>query len=445
MGYMSDRDRMVDLIFRKNLFDAAWYGDRYPDVAMLGMDAAYHYRHYGLVMGRAPSQACQGAGCRQALSLPLPPRGGALQQAYHHAVGISDTVGIEYARLHVPDQFSHTIATLHANAALAKGEDAAWLQHINAYLQHFGAAPLLMGQGAGLLDRFATGNLPAVTGGPLVTVIMPAWNAQNTIAAAVRSILGQTWRNLELLIIDDASQDGTWAVMQGLAASDSRIKIRRNAVNVGPYVSKNIMLSMAQGAWITGHDADDWAHPQRIEHHLQAILSRPSPPRVSMSYMIRMDEAGMIDRFGPVSDYCLDGVARLAAIAGTFEAGFLRDHLGSWDNIRFGADSELVARARVLIGDEFAKLPQISMICLNLKDSLTNDSVNGVHPVKGLSQSRQDYVAAYRLWHQALGEEGGAGSKLAFPPPPAQPRPFAAPEAMTVPGEVIRRNLSLNR
>lgn len=445
MHKMCAMNQMVDFIFEKNLFDAAWYRASYRDLSMLGMQPAYHYRHYGYAMDRPPAPYYLDAARRKALALPLPDKGRALQQAHDLARRFSHETGIEYARLHVPETLAYSIETLRANAALAKGKKDAWLHHINCYLKNFGAAPLVMGQGAGLLDRFATNTAPEVTGGPLVTVIMPVWNAETTITAAVQSILAQTWRNLELLIADDASQDGTWPVIQRLAEGDSRVKIRRNKVNVGPYVSKNIMLAEARGAWITGHDADDWAHPQRLEKHMQMILSRPVPPRVSMSYMIRMDEAGMIDRFSPISDYCLDGAARLAAISGTFEAAFLRDSLGCWDNVRFGADSELVARARVLIGDEFAKLPQISMICLNLESSLTNDQDTGVHPVTGLSQSRQNYLAAYKHWHEKLKMAGGIGAKLKFPPGLSQIRAFPAPDEMAVPVEAIHRNLPSSR
>ena len=84
-------------------------------------------------------------------------------------------------------------------------------------------------------------------------VMMPAWNSEDTLEAAAMSILDQTWQNLELLIVDDASHDDTWAVMEILARRDERVRITRNKVNVGPYVSKNVALGHARGDWITGH------------------------------------------------------------------------------------------------------------------------------------------------------------------------------------------------
>ncbi|MDM7256115.1 MAG: glycosyltransferase family 2 protein [Paracoccus sp. (in: a-proteobacteria)] len=193
---------------------------------------------------------------------------------------------IALAESHLPAELAYTANILRANAAIARSDEVTWLKFVNAYLSQFDLAPIRL-QGSGtLFERLTTGALPPVTGGPLVSVIMPAWNAENTVGQAARSILNQSWRNLELLIVDDCSTDGTWPVLQQIAAKDDRVKIRRNKVNVGPYVSKNIALTEAKGDYVTGHDADDWAHPQRIEKHLAASSERNID--ASLTYMIRM-------------------------------------------------------------------------------------------------------------------------------------------------------------
>lgn len=377
---------------------------------------------------------------RRALAEPAPKKNFELRDAHEIARRGDHDLGISYARLHVPQQLSYTIETLQANAALAKGDEVDWLRHLNNYIGHFGAAQVRLHDGDTLLDRFSTDHLPEITGAPLVSVIMPAWNAQKTIRAAAQSILAQTWRNLELLMVDDASEDGTWAAMQELAARDDRVKIFRNKINIGPYASKNIMLSMVRGEWVTGHDADDWAHPQRLEHHMAALLKSATPPRASVTFMVRLEADGMMDRFAPISDYSLDGIARDAAISCTFRADFLRDSLGSWDNVRFGADSELISRTQALIGDEFIKFPQISMLCMNLEGSLTNNATHGVDRTVGPSQVRRDYGAAWTEWHKTLKESKGENARLTFPPLGDDVRPFAAPDAALVPLFKVRRN-----
>jgi glycosyltransferase involved in cell wall biosynthesis len=75
-----------------------------------------------------------------------------------------------------------------------------------------------------------------------VSVIMPAFNSETTLAIAAGSILNQSWRNLELINVDDASTDRTWPILNKLASQAQRVCILRNSVNVGPYVSKDRAL-----------------------------------------------------------------------------------------------------------------------------------------------------------------------------------------------------------
>ncbi|MCC7321380.1 MAG: glycosyltransferase [Rubellimicrobium sp.] len=299
---------------------------------------------------------------------------------------------------------------------------------------------LHLGPGTAIIDRLRTGRFPDVTGGPLVSVIMPAFNAGATIRAAAGSILGQTWRNLELLIIDDASEDDTWAAMQELAAADGRVRILRNRINVGPYVSKNTALALAAGEWITGHDADDWAQPRRIEQHLAAVLSAPEPPRASLTFMIRLEPDGFLDRFAQISSYSPDGVSRQASIAALFAAGFLRQEIGGWDTVRFGADSELIARAQILLGDEFVCPEQIGMFAINLPDGLTNHPETGISRTASLSDTRLRYKVQYQAWHATIADGTAGSPRIAFPPAPDAPDPIAAPDGMRVPRAHVMRN-----
>ena len=440
----------IDRLKASGLFDADWYRATYPDVSTLLMDPAEHYLRYGRILGRmsADGEALDLDLLRKLEDLSAPKSGRALVEAHEICRSGDDALGLAYAKKYVPQELSYTIDTLRANAALRRENEAGWLSYLNAYLGNFNAAPVHLApvasrRQANLIDRFRCGPLSAVTGGPLITIIMPAWNSEKTIRAAARSILEQTWRNLELLIVDDFSTDGTWAELQRLAAEDRRVRILRNAVNVGPYVSKNIALDLAQGAWITGHDADDWAHPQRLEQHMRALQQYANPPRASVTFMLRLEPDGMLDRFAPVSDYSLDGVARDAAISCTYEARFLKDSLGSWDCVRFGADSEVIARTQVLIGEEYRRLPFISMLCMNLEGSLTNNPVYGVTRTAGPSQVRVAYSDAWRAWHQNLAAAPQAAQRLAFPPP-AESRAFSASDKALVPRCNILRNYALH-
>ncbi|NHN38096.1 glycosyltransferase family 2 protein [Pseudomaricurvus alcaniphilus] len=104
---------------------------------------------------------------------------------------------------------------------------------------------------------------------PLISVLMAAYNAEHYIQTAINSILSQTYSNLELIIIDDASTDSTWEKIQEL--SDQRIKCYQNPGNLGYLKTCNKLFSSAQGQFITFQDADDWSAPLRLETQLQHL------------------------------------------------------------------------------------------------------------------------------------------------------------------------------
>ncbi len=108
---------------------------------------------------------------------------------------------------------------------------------------------------------------------PRVTVLVPAYNAAATLAPAVTSVLGQTLRNLEVIVIDDASSDGTGSVASGLAGADGRVRVIRNASNQGKSISMNRGIEHATGDWIAVLDADDRYAPDRLDY-LVALAER---------------------------------------------------------------------------------------------------------------------------------------------------------------------------
>lgn len=443
----------IELVRKSRYFDPHWYRSTYKDVEILGMDPAEHYVKYGWMLMRDPGPRfparyyleTRPEAKKRGLA-PLvhylthesgrtPSRNNILSAAQKLLQAGQPDLALEMAERDLPDDLAYTVEILWANAAIARGAEAEWLSHVNAYLAHFDLAPLRLKGGGALLDRLSTVPLPPATGGPLVSVIMPAWNAEGTVRAAANSILNQTWRNLELLIVDDASEDGTWAVLQEIAASDHRVKILRNKVNVGPYVSKNLALMGARGEWITGHDSDDWAHPQRIERHMRLAIERGS--QASLSYMIRMQPDGFVGHIGAITSFSLDGVARKASVSCLFDSEFLKNQLGFWDSVRFAADTEMLVRAERMLGRGFCVFDEISMICLDHENSLTNHPECGVSKVAGISPVRAAYRDGWKKWHR---EKVGPGN--AFMPFPLQDRRYPAPAEMLVPLEDAEANIA---
>ncbi|OWK24292.1 hypothetical protein AJ87_24250 [Rhizobium yanglingense] len=109
--------------------------------------------------------------------------------------------------------------------------------------------------------------------GPLVSVIMTTYNVASYVRAAVRSILEQSYKNLELVIVDDLSTDETPGILKELERTDPRVRVVLKSTNDGTYVSKNIGILHSLGEIIALQDADDWSHPDRIAVSVSSLLS----------------------------------------------------------------------------------------------------------------------------------------------------------------------------
>jgi glycosyltransferase involved in cell wall biosynthesis len=103
---------------------------------------------------------------------------------------------------------------------------------------------------------------------PRVSVLMPAYNHERYVAAAVESVLGQTYPEWELIVIDDASQDGTWEVLQSF--KDARLRLKRHEVNQGAHATLNEALKMARGEYIAIINSDDVFATNRMDRMLAA-------------------------------------------------------------------------------------------------------------------------------------------------------------------------------
>jgi glycosyltransferase involved in cell wall biosynthesis len=431
----------LELINATELFDADWYRGQYPEVEQVGLSAVEHYLINGKTGVYDPSPGFSSRFYLSTRSIKTNPlihhlkgkdAGANPKQVLLGASLIAKTgaheLAITLAETHLSSELAYTANILKANAALLKCDEVGWQKHLNTYLSQFNVAPILLDESEGsVFNRLRTNSLPAVTDGPLITVIMPAWNSEKTVRKAAQSILTQTWRNLELLIVDDASTDNTWAVLQDISASDIRVKVARNTVNVGPYVSKNIALTKAQGDWITGHDADDWAHPQRLEQHIKFVLSQANPPLASLTHMLRITPNGIFNHLGKVGAFNLDGAARKASISCLFKRDFLVQRLGFWDTVRFGGDSELISRARLAEEVNYQELPLIGMICQDLETSLTNNPIYGVDKQNGAMLPRLDYGHAWKAWQAGLSPDN---LKLEFPQ--YKQRSFPIPEEAVI-------------
>jgi len=172
--------------------------------------------------------------------------------------------------------------------------------------------------------------------GPLVTVIMTTWNSVDTLNYAVQSILDQTHKNLELIIVDDASSDNTANAIKALAKKDKRIIPVLLKDNGGTYVAKNHGRAIARGEFVTCQDSDDWAHPQKIARLVEALIEDEDLIGVECGH-IRISRQDGIQRR-------VQGYLKPDASSFMYRRAIVDHSVGFYDSVRAGADGEFKLR-----------------------------------------------------------------------------------------------------
>lgn len=134
--------------------------------------------------------------------------------------------------------------------------------------------------------------------GPLVSIIIPAYNAVPFIQAAIDSVLAQTFQDFELIVIDDCSTDNTNALIQSYASRDPRVVALKNGQNTGTSSTRNYGISKAQGVWLAFLDSDDLWRRDKLEK--QTALLKENPEAV-----ISYTASSFIDSDGKPYTYIL--------------------------------------------------------------------------------------------------------------------------------------------
>jgi GT2 family glycosyltransferase len=132
---------------------------------------------------------------------------------------------------------------------------------------------------------------------PLVSVLMSVYNGQQYLVEAIESIRSQTFTGFEFIILDDASSDDTWNILESYAKKDARITLIHNEENIGLTRSLNKGLSVARGKYIARQDADDVALPQRFEEQVGYLEKHPQVVLVSCNLDVIDDQGRVVGQF----------------------------------------------------------------------------------------------------------------------------------------------------
>ncbi len=144
----------------------------------------------------------------------------------------------------------------------------------------------------------------------LVSVIVPAYNAEAFIYSTLNSILLQSYKNIEVIVVDDGSQDKTVEIVKSVAAKDNRVMLLRQS-NQGVATARNLAIENSKGEYIAPCDADDIWYPQKIEKQMRCIATSSSLVGLVYTWIELIDEKGSHLKFGRKWDIKGDVLAPL--------------------------------------------------------------------------------------------------------------------------------------
>lgn len=270
--------------------------------------------------------------------------------------------------------------------------DPAWVSHMNAVYSRYGFSLIDMtrDEDKSPLDRLVTRSTP-IFEGPLVTIIVPTFQGGHLLLSALASLLDQSWKNLEIIVVDDGSgPDYEPFLMQAEQLSD-KIRVVRQKENLGAYCARNVGLSVAEGEYITVHDDDDWSHGDKIATQVQHLIGNPEIPG-NMSAHVRVTEDLKFIRINNNPVLSQANFSSLMVHRSTF------DKIGPWDTVNRGADSEFRDRLVKYYGQPVSVLNEVPLsFTRTWEGSLTSGEMS-----RGfVDPSRLLYLNAYTQAHEA--------------------------------------------
>lgn len=322
-----------------------------------------------------------------------------------------------------PDMLRYLRADLLNPFGDGGGSVEEWHRLVAEMFEEHGVEPVTVSPDAPTpFDGLGSTVTPGSVDGPLVTVVMTSYRPTEALLTSVRSICAQSWRNLEVLVVDDASPAEDDVLFDRCAALDPRVRVHRMERNRGTYVARNAGLDLATGDLVTFQDADDWSHPRRIERQAQALLADETAP-ASRSLCLRVSEDLRFQRPGyqPMQANAASLMIRREQALAT---------VGYFDQARKGADTEYRRRLEAVAGRDVLDVEEpLAMVRMNAGSLSRADFTPGWHHA-----SRWVYRLAYGRWHDAI-REGAADARLPREP---GPRRFAIPQRFAVEQEAIQ-------
>lgn len=221
----------------------------------------------------------------------------------------------------------------------------------------------------------------------LCSVVIAAYNAEETLQYAYDSICNQTYPNIEIFIIDDCSE----TPVENYLTLNANIKttVIRNSSNEGPYGCRNVALKQISGAYYVIQDADDWAHPQKLELQIDSIQSPDLVCSYARHVRITSDGALKLENHGEFIGH--------GPMTSLFKSRIFKD-IGEFDAVATRGDMEFKARIKRFYGND-AIFEDERLMLLSLDwHSNSKQKTSSLYKAFKLSH----YKASYSRWHALL-------------------------------------------
>jgi len=195
---------------------------------------------------------------------------------------------------------------------------------------------------------------------PRVTVLLPVYNGERHLRAAIDSVFAQTFDDFELLIVDDGSTDGSLAIVRSY--TDPRVRLVARGVNLGLVATLNEGLGLARGEFIARQDADDLLRPERLATQVRYLDAHPSVAAVGAAVQLLTDDGRVVGSWAYpghaiTTRWALLFNSPLAHSATTFRAARIRELGGYSGRLPHVEDYELWSR--LVLTDEVLSVPDV--------------------------------------------------------------------------------------
>lgn len=305
-----------------------------------------------------------------------------------------------------PVQYNFTLANRFAGV---HGRASEWLEPVNAVFRTNGLSQVTFKQCSTTdLDKLQTKPLNSQVEAhsqPLVSVIIPTFEGASRIKTALNSLVSQTWKNLEILVIDDGSSGDNVSALQEIVDDYPLAKLVLLEENSGAYVARNAGLRLANGEFFTVHDDDDWSHPQKIAAQVKHLMDNPDLVGTTSKHA-RVTEELKFTRINRRPEFTQNNMSSL--LLRTEDARTL----GGWHEVNRGADEEFTLRLQKVTGKKIECCSDIPLSFTRTHDrSLTSGEI-----LRGFQNpSRMLYHSAFTATHNELSAENTSPHVRALP------------------------------